>query len=399
MKKIGILGSTGSIGTQTLEVIDLHEELKLVALSANTSVDLVFEQCQKYRPHIVAMMDEQSHLRLKSLLLEAGLDQIDVVHGMDGLIKVATFSEVDVLVTAVVGMIGLLPTIEAIKAHKTIALANKETLVTAGEIIMPLAHKEGVKIIPVDSEHSAIYQSIGSSSYHTIEKVILTASGGPFRTFTRDQLKNVSLEQALKHPNWDMGAKITIDSSTLMNKGLEVIEARWLFDVAPEQIDVVVHPQSILHSMVQYVDGSCIGQMGLPDMKLPIQFALFEEERKDMPYPRLNLAKIGSLTFSEPDKELFPCLQLAYDALEKGREIPTILNAANEKAVELFLQKKVQYQDIALMIAETIQAYETFVEKNDDHETFPFITTSKLTVELILFAEKWAHKYIESRWQ
>lgn len=396
MKNIGILGSTGSIGTQTLQIIDLHPELNVVALSANTNVDVVFEQCLKYRPALVAMMQEESHEELKLRLKAVAIDDIEVVFGMEGLIQVATLEGMDVLVTAVVGMIGLRPTIEAIKAHKTIALANKETLVTAGEIIMPLAQQEGVKIIPVDSEHSAIYQSLAQTPYSKIEKVILTASGGPFRGFSHKQLETVTLEQALKHPNWDMGAKITIDSSTLMNKGLEVIEAKWLFDVASEQIEVVVHPQSILHSMVQFVDGSCIGQMGLPDMKLPIQFALFEEERKYMPYPRLNLASIGTLTFEEPDVEGFPCLRLAYEALKEGGEIPTILNASNEKAVELFLKRRIEYKDISIIIEDTMNAYRT--NKESIYKENSWIDVA-LTVELILFAENWAHNYIERRWQ
>lgn len=399
MKKIGILGSTGSIGTQTLDIIDLHEDLELVAISANKNVELVFEQCKKYKPKYVAMMDKCSSKKLQQLLIEAELGFINVCDGIQGLITVATLDEVDVLVTAVVGMIGLVPTIEAIKAHKTIALANKETLVTAGEIIMPLAQQEGVKIIPVDSEHSAIYQSLSSTPLEKIEKVILTASGGPFRKYSREQLETVTLEQALKHPNWDMGAKITIDSSTLMNKGLEVIEARWLFDVDPQQIDVVVHPQSILHSMVQFIDGSCIGQMGLPDMKLPIQFALFEEERRAMPYPRLDLAKIGSLTFEKPDTERFPCLQLAYDALRLGKEIPTVLNAANEKAVELLLNRKIQYKDIATIILDTMNAYQQFCDQHQEEIGAIYHMDAPLTVELILFAEQWAHNYIESRWQ
>lgn len=399
MKKIGILGSTGSIGTQTLEIIDLHEELELVAISANKNVELVFEQCQKYRPQCVAMMDKESSVKLRQLLNEAKLENIEVFDGIHGLTAVATHKDVEVLVTAVVGMIGLLPTIEAIKAHKTIALANKETLVTAGELIMPLAKQEGVKVIPVDSEHSAIYQSLANTPLEKIEKVILTASGGPFRNFSQDQLENVTLEQALKHPNWEMGAKITVDSSTLMNKGLEVIEARWLFDVTPDQIDVVVHPQSILHSMVQFIDGSCIGQMGLPDMKLPIQFALFEEERRNMPYPRLDLAKIGSLTFENPDTERFPCLKLAYDALALGREIPTILNAANEKAVELLLNRKIQYKDISKIINETMNAYQQFCETQLEIDDTIYLKSAPLTVELILFAEQWAHNFIESRWQ
>lgn len=388
MKKIGILGSTGSIGTQTLEVVDLHKELKVVALTANRSVEKVFEQCKQYLPQIVAMMDELSAIRLKKLLNKEGLNTIKVCHGMEGLIEVSTYPDIDVLVTAVVGMIGLVPTIEAIKNHKTIALANKETLVTAGELIMPLAKKEGVKIIPVDSEHSAIYQSIANTDYKRIEKVVLTASGGPFRGYTKDELMEVTLEQALKHPNWEMGAKITIDSSTLMNKGLEVIEAKWLFDVAPEQIDVVVHPQSILHSMVQYIDGSMIGQMGLPDMRLPIQFALFDGEREYMPYERLNLATIGKLTFEEPDIDTFVCLKLAYEALEIGKEIPTVLNAANEACVALFLNKKISYAMIPEIIQKTIGIY----YKEQFNETEP------LTIDLILKTELWTHNYIESRW-
>lgn len=388
MKNIGILGSTGSIGTQTLEVVDLHEELNVVALTANRSVELVYRQCIRYCPEIVAMMDVQASLELKDMLASAGLDDVQVVSGMEGLIKVATYESVDVLVTAVVGMIGLVPTVEAIKAHKTIALANKETLVTAGELIMPLARKEGVSIIPVDSEHSAIYQSIAGTPYQKIEKVILTASGGPFRGRTRKELEMVTKKDALKHPNWNMGAKITIDSSTLMNKGLEVIEAKWLFDVEPDAIDVVVHPQSILHSMVQYIDGSCIGQMGLPDMKLPIQFALFEESREPMPYERLNLAKIGRLTFEEPDMETFPCLRLAFDALEMGKELPTVLNAANEKAVALFLDERIAYVDIAKIIEDAMTVY--LKEQFDSAEP--------LTIHKILETEQWTYEYILERW-
>ncbi len=389
MKNIGILGSTGSIGTQTLDVVDLHEELNIVALSANTSVDLVFEQCIKYKPEIVAMMNEESMIELQKKLDEAKLREIVLVSGMDGLIQVATHHSVDVLVTAVVGMIGLVPTVEAIKCHKTIALANKETLVTAGEIIMPLAKAQGVKILPVDSEHSAIYQSIGNTSYEKIEKVILTASGGPFRGKQIEDLEKVKLKDALKHPNWDMGAKITIDSSTMMNKGLEVIEAKWLFDVEADQIDVVIHPQSILHSMVQYIDGSCIGQMGLPDMKLPIQFALFEESREEMPYERLNLAQIGELTFEAPDMETFRCLKLAYKALKLGKEIPTVLNAANEKAVALFMKEKIQYLDIPIIIESSMDEYLSTI----------FDINEELTLDLILETEKWTYKYITERWQ
>lgn len=389
MKNIGILGSTGSIGTQTLDVVDLHKELNVVALSANSSVDKVFEQCLKYKPEIVAMMNVDAMNKLSDKLKEQNINNIKVVSGMEGLIEVSTLSKIDVLVTAVVGMIGLVPTVEAIKCGTTIALANKETLVTAGEIIMPLAKEMNVDILPVDSEHSAIYQSIANTPYAKIEKVILTASGGPFRGQSIEQLEQVQLKDALKHPNWDMGAKITIDSSTMMNKGLEVIEAKWLFDVEPNQIDVVVHPQSILHSMVQYIDGSCIGQMGLPDMKLPIQFALFEENREEMPYERLNLAKIGQLTFEEPDMETFKCLKLAYKVLELGKEIPTVLNAANEKAVELFLKEKINYLDIPLIIESSINEYLSSVY--DEKQT--------LSIDLILQTEKWTYEYITERWQ
>ncbi len=270
MTRISILGSTGSIGTQALEIVDLHEELKVLALSGNKNVALMYEQCQCYHPEVVAMMDENSAKELKDKLAkDTTVPMPEIIAGMAGLIKVATLSRTDIVVTAIVGMIGLKPTVAAIKAGKTIALANKETLVTAGEIIMPLAKEYGVAIIPVDSEHSAIYQSIGSTPYERIEKVILTASGGPFRGKKIDALKKVTKKEALKHPNWSMGAKITIDSSTMMNKGLEVIEAKWLFDLTPEQIDVVIHKESIIHSMVQYIDGSVIAQMGLPDMRLP----------------------------------------------------------------------------------------------------------------------------------
>ncbi len=384
MKRIGIMGSTGSIGKQTLEVVDLHDDLKVVALTANRSSDMVIEQCIKYKPEIVAMMDVHAGQKVKEALVDKGFHHIEVVTGMEGLIQVAVHRSVDVLVTAVVGMIGLVPTVEAINAGKTIALANKETLVCAGEIIMPLAEQMNVSILPVDSEHSAIFQSLSGYGHKDLEKIILTASGGPFRGKTLDELKEVSLEEALKHPNWAMGAKITIDSSTLMNKGLEVIEAKWLFDLEPSKIDVVVHPQSILHSMVMYIDGSCIGQMGLPDMKLPIQYALYEGERKTMPYERLNLAKIGAMTFEEPDRETFMCLDLAFKALSYGKEVPTILNAANEKCVELFLDQKIGYLDIPAFIEKAIEDY---VKNHYDPKRI-------LTIDGILEAEKWAHQEV-----
>lgn len=389
MRRISILGSTGSIGTQTLEIVDLHSELNVVALSGNKNVDRMYEQCLAYHPEFVAMMDEDSAQELRKRLLEAGDSSIpEVMSGMDGLIKAATLSQVDIVVTAIVGMIGLRPTVAAIEAGKTIALANKETLVTAGEIIMPLAKKHGVSIIPVDSEHSAIYQSIGKTPYERIEKVILTASGGPFRGMKSDQLKTVTKEDALKHPNWSMGAKITIDSSTMMNKGLEVIEAKWLFDLEPEAIDVVIHKESIIHSMVQYIDGSVIAQMGLPDMRLPIQFALFEEERRPMPYERLNLAKIGQLNFEEPDYDTFPCLAIAYEAMKQGDTIPTVMNAANESAVALFLDSRIQYFQIPELINSAITSY----KKSHKQDQAP------LTIERILEAEQWTTQFLESRW-
>jgi 1-deoxy-D-xylulose-5-phosphate reductoisomerase len=387
-KRIGILGSTGSIGVQTLEVIDLHDEFEVVALTANTNVDRLYEQCLKYKPQIVALMDRNSQQQLSERLQQHMDLKIDVLWGMEGLIAVAKYAFIDTLVTAVVGMIGLVPTIEAIKANKTIALANKETLVTAGELIMPLAKAHSVKILPVDSEHSAIYQSLQGNAYKKIEKVILTASGGPFRGKDATYLKNVSLEEALKHPNWEMGAKITIDSSTLMNKGLEVIEAKWLFDVEPDQIEVVVHPESIIHSMVQYIDGSVIAQLGLPDMRLPIQYALFETQREFMPYERLDLTKLRKLTFEKPDIDTFKCLKLAFTALEYGGLIPTILNAANEVIVAMFLDKKIQYFQIADYIEEVMN---TYLEEYYD-------STVALTLDHILEAQAWAEQYIERRW-
>lgn len=387
--KIAILGSSGSIGTQTLEVVRLHKEFKVLGISGNRNIEEIFTQCKEFHPQLAVMMNNEAAEELKALLHKEELHEIQVLSGMDGLMALAVMEEVQILVTAIVGMIGLRPTIAAIKCKKTIALANKETLVTAGELIMPLAKKMGVKIIPVDSEHSAIYQSIANVPYDRIEKVILTASGGPFRGKKAEDLKKVSREEALRHPNWAMGAKITIDSSTLMNKGLEVIEAKWLFDLEPDQIDVVVHPQSIIHSMVQFIDGSVIGQMGLPDMKLPIQYALFDGKREYMPYERLDLTKISTLTFEKPDPKTFICLELAFEALRYGKEIPTVLNAANEKAVELFLHDQIHYYDISYIVKETMCSY--IKEKYD--------VNKELSLELILETESWAYGFIESRWK
>ena len=378
MKKLGILGSTGSIGTQTLDVVRANPELKVTALAAGSSVDKMEQQIREFKPEIAVMWDEKAAKELQTRV--ADMD-VKVSYGMDGLMEIAAFSEVEVLLTAVVGMIGIRPTIEAIKNGKTIALANKETLVTAGHIIMPLAAKYNVPILPVDSEHSAIFQSLNGEPKSRIEKILLTASGGPFRGKKREQLLDIQVEDALKHPNWAMGRKITIDSSTLVNKGLEVIEAKWLFDVTPEQIQVVVHPQSIIHSMVQYVDGGIMAQLGMPDMKLPIQYALFYPDRKPMDGKRVDFYELGSMTFEKPDTEAFPGLRLAYEALAAGGSMPTVYNAANEKAVSLFLDRKIKYLQIAELIEASMK--QNKVIQNPDvnqilqaeAETYEFIMT------------------------
>ena len=337
MKKIAILGSTGSIGTQTLEVVRNNPELQVVALAAGKSVEQMEQQIREFHPLIAGMWSEEAAADLRSRVADL---PVKVVSGMDGLLEIATMPQSQVLVTAIVGMIGIRPTIAAIEAGKDIALANKETLVTAGHIIMPLAAKMGVKILPVDSEHSAIFQSLNGEPAGRIEKILLTASGGPFRGRTREQLQNIQVEDALKHPNWSMGRKITIDSSTLVNKGLEVMEVKWLFGVDLDQIQVIVHPQSIIHSAVQYVDGAVIAQLGTPDMKLPIQYALFYPDRRPMPGKRLDFYELAQITFEKPDMETFFGLKLAYDAQRIGGSMPTVYNAANEKAVGLFLDRR-----------------------------------------------------------
>ncbi len=354
MKKLGILGSTGSIGTQALEVVRANPELKVTALAAGSSVDKMEQQIREFKPEIAVMWEEKAAKDLQERVSDM---DVKVSYGMDGLMEIAAFSEVEVLLTAVVGMIGIRPTIEAIKNGKTIALANKETLVTAGHIIMPLAAQYNVPILPVDSEHSAIFQSLNGDAKNRIEKILLTASGGPFRGKKREQLLDIQVEDALKHPNWAMGRKITIDSSTLVNKGLEVIEAKWLFDVTPEQIQVVVHPQSIIHSMVQYVDGGIMAQLGMPDMKLPIQYALFYPDRRPMDGKRVDFYELGSMTFEKPDTEAFPGLRLAYEALAAGGSMPTVYNAANEKAVSLFLDRKIKYLQITELIEEAMKRH------------------------------------------
>lgn len=378
MKKIVILGSTGSIGTQTLDVIARHKDIEVLGLTANSQIDLLEEQIKQFKPKVVCVMQEEKAYELKKRLIGQNL-AVEVVYGQEGLMTVATLAEAEIVVTAVVGMIGLLPTIEAIKAGKVIALANKETLVTAGELVMSLARAKGSLILPVDSEHSAIFQSLQGNSHKSIEKLILTASGGPFRTFTKEQLESVTVEQALKHPNWVMGSKITIDSATLMNKGLEVIEAKYLFDVAPSQIDVVVHKESIIHSMVAYQDGSTIAQLGMPDMRHPIAYALYYPERKPAQYiEKLDLVTIGGLSFEAPRKDAFPCLQFAYDALECGGTMPTVLNAANEEVVASFLERKICFMQIPEIIHRVM----------DQH-----ICINKPSLEQILESDRWAREY------
>lgn len=362
MKKIAILGSTGSIGTQTLDIVRSNkEELQVLALAAGSNVTLLEEQVREFAPKMVVMWSEEAAADLKARISDM---DVRVCSGMEGLLEIAVMEEVEVLVTAIVGMIGIRPTIEAIKAGKDIALANKETLVCAGHIIMPLAKEKGVSILPVDSEHSAIFQSMNGEPKNRINKILLTASGGPFRGKKRKDLKNIKVEDALKHPNWSMGRKITIDSSTLVNKGLEVMEAKWLFNVEPEQIQVVVHPQSIIHSMVEYVDGAVIAQLGVPDMKLPIQYALFYPDRRVMNEKKLDFFELQSMTFEKPDMETFYGLKLAYEALKEGGSMPTVYNAANEKAVALFLNRKIAYLQIPELIERSMKEHQMI--KNPD---------------------------------
>ena len=343
MKKIAILGSTGSIGTQTLEVVRENRDIEVTALAAGSNIGLLEAQIRKFHPVLAAVWDEAKAKELRENVKD--LD-VKVVSGMDGLIEVAVQQDAEILVTAIVGMIGILPTIEGIKAGKDIALANKETLVTAGHIIMPLAKEYGVSILPVDSEHSAIFQSLQGGQHKALHKILLTASGGPFRGKKREELLNIQVEDALKHPNWEMGRKITIDSSTMVNKGLEVIEAKWLFDVSVDQIQVVVQPQSIIHSMVEYVDGAVIAQLGTPDMKLPIQYALYYPKRRYLPGDRLDFETLSQITFERPDMETFYGLKLAYEAGKTGGSLPTVFNAANERAVAMFLNREIGYLQI-----------------------------------------------------
>lgn len=379
MKKIAILGSTGSIGTQTLDIVREQGDIQVVAMAAGSNISLLEAQMREFKPSLVSVWDEKKAKELRTNTKDLG---IKIVSGMEGLLEVSVIPESEILVTAIVGMLGIRPTIAAIKAGKKIALANKETLVTAGHIIIPLAKEYKVPILPVDSEHSAIFQSLQGAGDNKISRILLTASGGPFRGRKADELKNIQVEDALKHPNWSMGRKITIDSSTLVNKGLEVMEAKWLFDVALDQIQVVVHPQSVIHSAVEYQDGAVIAQLGTPDMRLPIQYALYYPERRNLSGRRLDLFEIADLTFEKPDTDTFRGLALAYQAMEKGGNIPTVYNAANEKAVSLFLDRKISYLEITELIEACMENAE-FIDHPD--------------VDEILGTEAAAYEFIEKK--
>ena len=379
MKKIAILGSTGSIGTQTLDIVREQGDIQVVAMAAGSNISLLEAQMREFKPSLVSVWDEKKASELRTNTKDLG---IKIVSGMEGLLEVSVIPESEILVTAIVGLLGIRPTIAAIKAGKKIALANKETLVTAGHIIIPLAKEYKVPILPVDSEHSAIFQSLQGAGDNKISRILLTASGGPFRGRKADELKNIQVEDALKHPNWSMGRKITIDSSTLVNKGLEVMEAKWLFDVTLDQIQVVVHPQSVIHSAVEYQDGAVIAQLGTPDMRLPIQYALYYPERRNLSGRRLDLFEIADLTFEKPDTDTFRGLALAYQAMEKGGNIPTVYNAANEKAVSLFLDRKISYPEITELIEACMENAE-FIDHPD--------------VDEILGTEAAAYEFIEKK--
>ena len=380
MKRIAILGSTGSIGTQTLEVVRENGDIEVLGLAAGSNITLLEEQIRQFHPRLAAVWSEEKARELRTRIADT---DTKVVSGMDGLIEVSILKDTEILVTAIVGMIGIRPTIEAIKAGKDIALANKETLVTAGHIIMPLAAEKNVSILPVDSEHSAIFQSLQGNEHKAIHKILLTASGGPFRGKTEEELLDIKVEDALKHPNWSMGHKVTIDSSTLVNKGLEVMEAKWLFGVELEQIEVVVHPQSVIHSAVEYEDGAVIAQLGTPDMRLPIQYALYYPKRKHLSGKRLDLFALRDLTFERPDTDTFRGLSLAYDAARRGGNIPTVFNAANEKAVAMFLDRKIAYPEITEMIEAAMEEV-SYIAHPD--------------LEQILETEQATYEYIGGRW-
>ncbi len=380
MKKIAILGSTGSIGTQTLDVVRANGDIQVLGLSAGSNIRMLEDQVREFHPKLVAVWDAEL---AKELAVKIQDTDTKVVSGMEGLLELAVLEDVEILVTAIVGMIGIRPTMEAIKAGKDIALANKETLVTAGHLIMPLAKEHGVHILPVDSEHSAIYQCLRGEEMRAIDKLIITASGGPFRGRTTEDLEKVTLEEALKHPNWAMGKKITIDSATLVNKGLEVMEAKWLFDIDLDHIQVVVQPKSIIHSMVQFVDGGVMAQLGTPDMKLPIQYALYYPERRYLAGDRLDFWQLNQIAFEKPDMETFKGLAMAIEAGGIGGSMPTVYNAANEKAVALFLNKQIQFLDIYRIIRESMDAHEVIAAP---------------TLEQILETESKTYERIDLRW-
>ena len=378
MKNISLLGSTGSIGQSTLAVVEKYpDRFKVVGLAAGNNIDILEQQVRKFKPSLVSVISPVSAEKLKQRCADL---TVTIVSGVSGMVQVAAMDEAELTVSAIVGTAGLVPTMAAIHAKKTIALANKEVLVTAGELVMAECKSHGVRLLPVDSEHSAIFQCLHAGANQDIRKLIVTASGGPFRTFAKKDLEQVTLAQALKHPNWSMGRKITIDSATLMNKGLEVIEARWLFGFRPEMIKVLVHPQSIIHSMVEYTDGAVVAQLGMPDMKGPIAYALSYPERLDDVSPALDLAAIGTLTFEEPDMDRFPCLAYAYDALRAGGSMPAVLSAANEIAVKYFLEEKIRYVDVARVIRSVMDAHSPF---------------SITTVEDALKADLWAREEAE----
>lgn len=380
MKKIAILGSTGSIGTQTLDVVREQGDISVAALAAGSNIALLEQQIREFHPRLVAVWDKKKAEELKIKTADLSVEILD---GMDGLLAVAQIPEAEILVTAIVGMLGIRPTIAAIRAGKDIALANKETLVTAGHLIMPMAEENHVSILPVDSEHSAIFQSLNGERHNKIHKILLTASGGPFRGKTREELKDVTVEDALKHPNWSMGRKITVDSATLVNKGLEVMEAKWLFDVELSQIQVVVQPQSVIHSMVEYEDGAIIAELGTADMRLPIQYALYYPDRRPLSGERLDFYKLGQITFERPDTDTFRGLALAYRAMEQGGNVPTAFNAANERAVAKFLNHEIRFLEIPEIIGACME-----------HCNY----VKNPSVEEILDTERAVYEYIEGRW-
>ena len=380
MKKIAILGSTGSIGTQTLDVVRANGDIEVLGISAGRNVKMLEEQAREFHPQLIAVWDENA---AKDLAVRLADMDVKIVSGMEGLLELARMPQTDILVTAVVGMIGIRPTMEGIKAGKDIALANKETLVTAGHLIIPMAKEHGVQILPVDSEHSAIFQALHGEKRAQVEKLLITASGGPFRGRKREELEYVTLADTLKHPNWVMGQKITVDSATLVNKGLEVMEARWLFDVDLDHIQVVVQPKSIIHSMVEFKDGAVMAQLGTPDMRLPIQYALYYPERRYLDGERLDFHKLKEITFEDPDMDTFLGLPMAMDAARKGGSMPTVFNAANELAVKKFLQEKIGFLDIYDIIAQSMERHT--VIRNPE-------------LEEILAVEDETYKWIESRW-